>query len=242
MKGFVHSVETSGMVDGPGIRYVIFMQGCLLRCKFCHNPDTWEQEKGEPIEVEELVNDIKTYIPYLKRSNGGVTVSGGEPLLQIDFLTSLFKRCKDLGLHTTIDTSAGCVSSSPHFLRKLDELLKYTDLLLLDLKHIDIDKHKELTNVYNSHILEFAKLLSEKKKPVWIRHVLVPGVTDDEEDMKRLARFIHELENVEKVEILPYHELGVYKWEALGLEYKLSHVEPPTQSMVDRAKRILEID
>ncbi|OLO26848.1 pyruvate formate-lyase 1-activating enzyme [Alkalihalophilus pseudofirmus] len=242
MKGYVHSVETSGMVDGPGIRYVIFMQGCLLRCQFCHNPDTWEQKKGEPVYVEDLIRDIETYIPYLKRSNGGVTVSGGEPLLQMDFLIALFKRCKQLGLHTTIDTSAGCFSKSQAFLQTLDELLKYTDLFLLDLKQIDNEKHKQLTSVPNTHILHFAELLAEKRQPVWIRHVLVPGKTDDEDDLRNLASFIKSLSNVEKIEMLPYHQMGVYKWEQLGLEYPLSHVAPPDEETVERAKHILGIE
>ncbi|MDE5415922.1 pyruvate formate-lyase-activating protein [Alkalihalobacterium chitinilyticum] len=241
MKGYVHSVETSGMVDGPGIRYVIFTQGCLLRCQFCHNPDTWEQKKGEPVDVDDLIQDIETYIPYLKRSNGGVTVSGGEPLLQIDFLIALFKRCKELGLHTTIDTSAGCFSKSQSFLKSLDELLQYTDLFLLDIKQTDNEKHKQLTTVPNTHILQFAQLLAEKQQPVWIRHVLIPGITDADEDLERLASFIDTLSNVEKVEILPYHQMGVYKWEQLGLEYPLSHVSPPETETVERAKQILGI-
>lgn len=242
MEGYVHSIETGGMVDGPGIRYVIFLQGCLLRCQFCHNPDTWEQKKGKLMSVDELVEDIKTYLPYLKHSNGGVTVSGGEPLLQIDFLIALFKRLKQLNVHTTIDSSGGCASNSPTFLKKLDELLQYTDLILLDLKHIDPEKHKNLTSVANTHILQFAKLLSERKQPVWIRHVLVPTITDDEEDLMKLGEFIHELNNVEKVEILPYHQLGVYKWKQLGLNYSLAHIEPPTDEMIQRAKNLLRIE
>ncbi|WP_096199717.1 pyruvate formate-lyase-activating protein [Bacillus sp. FJAT-45350] len=241
MKGYVHSVETSGMVDGPGIRYVIFTQGCLLRCQFCHNPDTWEQKKGKTTSVDELIADIETYIPYLKRSNGGVTVSGGEPLLQIDFLIELFKRCKQLGLHTTIDTSAGCVSKTTDFLNSLEELVKYTDLFLLDIKHIDNEKHKELTTVPNNHILEFAKLLSEKQIPIWLRHVLIPGINDQDEHIQSLASFINTLNNVEKVEVLPYHQLGVYKWEELGIPYPLADVNPPDKETIEKAHRILGI-
>ncbi|WP_100333524.1 pyruvate formate-lyase-activating protein [Bacillus alkalisoli] len=239
MKGYIHSVETSGMVDGPGIRYVIFTQGCLLRCQFCHNPDTWEQKKGNEMSVDELVADIETYIPYLKQSGGGVTVSGGEPLLQIDFLIALFKRCKKLGLHTTVDTSAGCFNQSSKFLQSLDELLQYTDLFLLDIKQINDEKHKDLTSVGNSHILEFARLLSDRKVPVWIRHVLVPGKTDSEEDLTALASFVGQLVNVEKVEVLPYHQLGVYKWEQLGIPYPLAKVSPPTEESVKKAQHIL---
>lgn len=239
MQGYIHSIETSGMVDGPGIRYVIFTQGCLLRCQFCHNPDTWEQKKGKLMSVDELVADIETYLPYLKRSNGGVTVSGGEPLLQIDFLVALFKKCKELGIHTTIDTSAGCFSNSKKFLESLNELLKYTDLFLLDLKQINNEKHKELTSLPNTHILQFAKLLSDRNVPVWIRHVLVPTKTDDEQDLKELGEFIQTLSNVEKIEILPYHQMGVYKWEQLGIPYALKDVNPPSEESVKKAKELL---
>ena len=239
MQGYIHSIETSGMVDGPGIRYVIFTQGCLLRCQFCHNPDTWEQKKGKLMSVDELIADIETYLPYLKRSNGGVTVSGGEPLLQIDFLVALFKKCKELGIHTTIDTSAGCFSNSKKFLESLDELLKYTDLFLLDLKQINNEKHKELTSLPNTHILQFAKLLSDRNVPVWIRHVLVPTKTDDEQDLKELGEFIQTLANVEKIEILPYHQMGVYKWEQLGIPYALKDVNPPSEESVKKAKELL---
>ncbi|MGY3716361.1 pyruvate formate-lyase-activating protein [Sutcliffiella cohnii] len=239
MQGYIHSIETSGMVDGPGIRYVIFTQGCLLRCQFCHNPDTWEQKKGKLMSVDELIADIETYLPYLKRSNGGVTVSGGEPLLQIDFLVALFKKCKELGIHTTIDTSAGCFSNSKKFLESLDELLKYTDLFLLDLKQINNEKHKELTSLPNTHILQFAKLLSDRNVPVWIRHVLVPTKTDDEQDLKELGEFIQTLSNVEKIEILPYHQMGVYKWEQLGIPYALKDVNPPSEESVKKAKELL---
>ncbi|MED4017192.1 MULTISPECIES: pyruvate formate-lyase-activating protein [Sutcliffiella] len=239
MQGYIHSIETSGMVDGPGIRYVIFTQGCLLRCQFCHNPDTWEQKKGKLMSVDELIEDIETYLPYMKHSNGGVTVSGGEPLLQIDFVIALFKKCKELGIHTTVDTSAGCFSNSKRFLESLDELLKYTDLFLLDIKQINNEKHKELTSLPNTHILQFAKLLSDRNVPVWIRHVLVPTKTDDVQDLKELGEFIQTLTNVEKIEILPYHQMGVYKWEQLGIPYALKDVNPPNEELVKKAKELL---
>ncbi|MCR6110879.1 pyruvate formate lyase-activating protein [Bacillus sp. A301a_S52] len=241
MNGRIHSIETSGMVDGPGIRYVIFTQGCLLRCQYCHNPDSWDREGGEIRSVSSLVTDIKKYWPYMKHSNGGVTVSGGEPLLQIDFLIELFKQLKENGIHTTIDSSGGCFSSHQAFQDKLDELLQYTDLVLLDLKHIDDKKHKHLTGMTNKHILEFAKTLSNKNVPVWIRHVLVPGISDDTEDLKQLSLFINTLENVKKVEVLPYHKMGVYKWKELGLSYPLEGVEPPDDAKTAEAKRILQL-
>ncbi|MCP8970992.1 pyruvate formate-lyase-activating protein [Ectobacillus ponti] len=239
MKGRIHSVESCGTVDGPGLRYIIFTQGCLLRCQYCHNPDTWDLNKGREVTVEEIMEDVKCYLPFMEASGGGITVSGGEPLLQLDFLLELFKECKKLGIHTTIDSSGGCYSEDAEFQRKLQELMQYTDLILLDLKHIDSKKHRKLTGKPNEHILDFARYLSAIKKPVWIRHVLVPGVTDDEADLQRLSDFIGTLENVEKIEILPYHKLGVYKWEALGLKYPLEGIEPPAEERVQLAKRIL---
>ncbi|MCB7070938.1 pyruvate formate lyase-activating protein [Caldibacillus sp. 210928-DFI.2.22] len=237
--GRIHSVESFGAVDGPGLRYVVFTQGCLLRCQYCHNADTWKIGNGKEMTVQEIMDDVLSYLPFFEASGGGITVSGGEPLLQIDFLIELFKECKKHGIHTTIDSSGGPFNRRPNFMEKLDELLQYTDLILLDLKHIDSEKHKFITGMTNEHILDFAQYLSEKNIPVWIRHVLVPTLTDFDEDLLRLADFIKTLNNVEKIEVLPYHKLGVYKWESLGLEYKLKDVEPPSQERVENAKRIL---
>ncbi|MBB3868494.1 pyruvate formate-lyase-activating protein [Parageobacillus toebii] len=239
MKGFIHSIETCGTVDGPGLRYVIFTQGCLLRCQYCHNADTWEIGKGKEMTVEEIIDDVKTYLPFINASGGGITVSGGEPLLQIDFLIELFKACKKLGIHTAIDSSGGCYTAEASFQQKLNELLSYTDLILLDLKHIDEKKHRKLTGKTNQHILQFARFLSEKNVPIWIRHVLVPTITDDPNDLRSLAAFIRTLNNVEKIEILPYHKLGVYKWKALGLKYPLEGIEPPSEESMEMAQRIL---
>ncbi|WP_407271713.1 pyruvate formate-lyase-activating protein [Radiobacillus sp. PE A8.2] len=240
MKGRIHSIETCGTVDGPGLRYVIFTQGCLLRCQFCHNPDTWNRNEGKEVTVAELIKDIKSYLPFFQSTGGGVTVSGGEPLLQVEFLTELFRELKKLGIHTTIDSSGGCFSRSPRFMKSLDELFSLTDLVLYDLKHIDQTKHKELTGVSNEHIIDLATYLSEQQIPVWIRHVLVPEISDVDEYLYRLSDFIATLNNVEKIEILPYHKLGVYKWESLGLEYKLEGVEPPTEERVQNAEDILK--
>jgi len=237
--GRIHSVESFGAVDGPGLRYVVFTQGCLLRCQFCHNADTWKIGNGKEMTVQEIMDDVLAYLPFFEASGGGITVSGGEPLLQMDFLIELFKECKKHGIHTTIDSSGGPFNRRPTFMVKLDELLQYTDLILLDLKHIDSKKHKFITGMTNEHILDFAQYLSEKNIPVWIRHVLVPTLSDFDEDLYRLADFIKTLNNVEKIEVLPYHKLGVYKWENLGLEYKLKDVEPPSQERVENAKRIL---
>jgi pyruvate formate lyase activating enzyme len=239
MLGNIHSIETLGTVDGPGIRYVVFTQGCLLRCQFCHNADTWEIGTGKQMSVSEIMDDLISYLPFIQSSGGGITVSGGEPLLQIPFLIDLFKECKKIGIHTTIDSSGCCYSHSASFQKQLKELMQYTDLILLDLKHINRKKHIKLTGMPNDHIIEFAEFLSENNIPVWIRHVLVPGVTDEQEDLEQLGDFIGTLKNVQKVEILPYHKLGVYKWEALGMEYPLKDVEPPSEEKVDQAYRIL---
>lgn len=239
MIGNIHSIETFGTVDGPGIRYVVFTQGCLLRCQFCHNADTWEIGTGKQMSVSEIMSDLKSYLPFIEASGGGITVSGGEPLLQIPFLIELFKECKKAGIHTTIDSSGGCYLNSPLFQEQLKELLQYTDLVLLDLKQIDKEKHKRLTGLTNEHILTFARYLSEHRVPVWIRHVLVPTISDDEQDLIKLSEFIHLLNNVQKVEVLPYHKLGVYKWEALDLDYPLKEIDPPSEEKTAWALRIL---
>ncbi|MED4052589.1 pyruvate formate-lyase-activating protein [Niallia taxi] len=239
MKGRIHSIETFGTVDGPGIRYVVFTQGCLLRCQFCHNADTWELHGGKEMEVQEIIEDLTAYLPFINASGGGITVSGGEPLLQLPFLIELFKACKQIGIHTTIDTSGGCYSTASHFQEQLLELLSYTDLILLDLKHINRKKHINLTGMGNDHILAFATFLSEKRVPVWIRHVLVPTINDNTDDLRTLGEFISTLSNVEKVEILPYHKLGVYKWEALGLDYPLVGIDPPSEESVSYAYSML---
>lgn len=239
MNGNIHSIETFGTVDGPGIRYVIFTQGCLLRCQFCHNADTWEIGSGKQMSVSDIMNELSTYMPFIEASGGGITVSGGEPLLQLPFLIELFKECKKKGIHTTIDSSGGCYSTTSIFQEQLKELLQYTDLILLDLKHINRKKHIKLTGLPNDHILAFATYLSEHHIPVWIRHVLVPGVTDDFEDLQQMGEFIGTLTNVQKVEILPYHMLGVYKWEALGMEYPLKGIVPPSDEKVEEAYKLI---
>ncbi|MDD9149410.1 MULTISPECIES: pyruvate formate-lyase-activating protein [unclassified Sporolactobacillus] len=236
--GNIHSIESFGTVDGPGIRFVVFLQGCPLRCKYCHNVDTREIGSGKSISVEQIVGELKDYLPFIRSSGGGITVSGGEPLLQMPFLTELFKACKAIGIHTAIDTSGGCYVDAPFFHRAFDQLANYTDLILLDLKEIDSDKHKWLTGLPNKNILAFARLLADKNIPVWIRHVLVPGVTDSEDDLDRLGKFISTLDNVERVEILPYHKMGIYKWEALGLNYELKEVQPPSDQELKRAYQL----
>ena len=236
LTGKIHSIETFGTVDGPGIRYVIFLQGCHLRCKYCHNRDTWDTTIGTPKKVSELVQDIQKYSDYIKFSKGGVTVTGGEPLLQPKFLIALFTELKKLGYHTALDTS-GMFPLTP----EVKQVLSLTDLVLLDIKHIDDEKCKDLVGFSNKLELEFANYLSENGIKMWIRQVIIPGITDDENDLIRLKEFLQTLKTVEKIELNPYHTLGVYKWEDLGLEYPLKGVRQANNEDIERAKRILGI-
>lgn len=240
MKGRIHSVESCGTVDGPGLRFVIFFQGCMFRCQYCHNPDSWELSGGEEVSTDSLIADAKSYLPFMESSGGGITVSGGEPLLQLDFLIELFQKAKKEGIHTTLDTSGGVfLKASTELQMKMDQLLAVTDLILLDIKHICSDQHRKLTGKTNENVLDFARYLSEKNQPIWLRHVLVPTITDAEEDLQALGVFLSTLSNIEKVEILPYHKLGVYKWEALGIDYPLEGIEPPSAQSVQRAYELL---
>lgn len=238
--GLIHSTESFGSVDGPGVRFVVFMQGCKMRCKYCHNPDTWFSDKGQWTTSDELLAKAMRYKSYWK-ADGGITVSGGEPLLQIDFLIDFFKKAKANNINTALDTSGNPFTKSEPFFSKFKELLNYTDLVLLDLKHINNEEHKKLTGQENSNILELAQYLSQVNKPVWIRHVLVPDITDNDKYLNELSEFINTLNNVEKVEVLPYHSLGEYKWQELGINYQLKGVNPPTKNRVDNAKAILNI-
>ena len=237
--GAIHSIESFGSVDGPGVRYILFLHGCPLRCKYCHNPDTWANSKETmemtPQEALEKALKYKTYWG----NEGGITISGGEPLLQIDFLIELFKLAKKEGINTCIDTSGANFTREEPFFSKFNELMKYTDLLLLDIKHIDSQKHKELTGKPNDNILDMARYLSSINKPVWIRHVLVPQRSDDEEDLKCLDAFVKTLHNVKRFEVLPYHTLGAYKWKELGMEYPLEGIEPPDKETIERANALL---
>ena len=233
--GRIHSFESFGTVDGPGIRFVVFMQGCPLRCVYCHNRDMWDGTEGKEYRAEEVIEEMKKYINYINFSGGGITVTGGEPLLQPDFVTELFKIANKMNIHTAVDTSG---------FAKLDnvkELLEYTDLVLLDIKHADEEKHKEITGVENEKIIKFAKYVSRQNIPIWIRYVLVPGLTDDEHHLKKAANFIKELKTVENVEVLPYHTMGVYKWEKLGYEYQLEGIKAPESVDITKAKKILGI-
>lgn len=233
----VHSIETFGTVDGPGIRFVLFLQGCALKCKYCHNKDSCTIGTGKNMTLEEIYKQVTRYKEYLINSNGGVTVSGGEPLLQVEFVTEFFKLLKENGYHTALDTSGAFKISD-----KIKEVLNYTDLVLLDIKHIDNEKCIDLTGVPNTNTLDFAKYLSDNNIKIWIRQVLVPGITDDENDLLKLKDFISTLNTVDNVEILPYHTMGKYKWEELGFKYELEGVPPATSDDVLRARKILDLE
>lgn len=238
-KGYIHSTESFGSVDGPGVRFVIFTAGCPMRCQFCHNPDTWNMQSGTQYTADELLNKAMKYRSYWG-SKGGITVSGGEPLLQIDFLIELFTKAKREGIHTTIDTSGNPFTREEPFFGKFQKLMEVTDLVMLDIKHIDDEEHKLLTGHTNQNILDLAEYLSDIGKSVWIRHVLVPERSDKDEYLEKLHAFIKTLKNVERVEVLPYHTLGSYKWKEMGMEYPLEGIDPPTKERVENANRILE--
>ena len=250
-KAYIHSSESFGSVDGPGIRFLIFLQGCKMRCRYCHNPDTWNQGdrlldsslNQEPVplipaSVTELLDRAERYREYWG-NEGGITVSGGEALLQIDFLIELFDEAHSRGINTCLDTAAQPFSRTEPFFGKFQRLMKSTDLVLFDLKHMDTERHRWLTGHGNENILDCARYLSDIDVPVWIRHVLVPGITDDEEHLREMRRFIDSLHNVKKVEVLPYHTLGIHKWEKLNIPYTLKDVPVPTLEQERHAKEIL---
>ena len=236
MIGHIHSTESFGAADGPGVRFIVFMQGCHMRCRYCHNPDTWKMDGGDEVTADEILKRALRFKPYWGK-DGGITISGGEPLLQIDFVIELFKKAKELGINTCIDTAGNPFTKEEPFFSKFEELMKYTDLLLLDLKEINPARHKDLTGFDNSNIIEMAKYLSEINKPVWIRHVLVPEHSDFDEDLDALGDFIDTLSNVDRVEILPYHTLGKFKWENLGTPYTLESISPPSAERIENAKQ-----
>jgi pyruvate formate lyase activating enzyme len=232
MKGHIHSFETFGTKDGPGIRFVFFMQGCPLRCLYCHNPDTWRPNEAKyeltPQQALDEVIKVKAFV------KGGVTVSGGEPMMQPEFVLELFKLCKTAGIHTAIDTSGFLFND------KTKEVLSYTDLVLLDIKHINPNKYKELTARPLEPTLNFIEYLAEVNKPVWLRYVLVPHFTDNEEDLHRWAQYVSQFKNVERVDILPFHQMGIHKWEQIGQEYKLKDINSPSNQELNKAEAIFK--
>ncbi len=232
--GNIHSIESCGTVDGPGIRFVVFTQGCPLRCQYCHNPDSWDFKENQKMSVEEI---LEQYEGVKEFCGGGLTVTGGEPMAQMEFVTALFKAFHEKGIHTALDTSG--IFFNRENTEKVDELLKYTDLVLLDIKHIDDEEHKKLTKHSNKNILDFARYLSEINKPVWIRHVVVPGITFKEEYLKRLGQFLAELHNIKALDVLPYHDMAVPKYENLGINYPLKGVPPLTHDEAKEARNII---
>ena len=238
--GRIHSTESFGSADGPGVRFLVFLQGCNMRCKYCHNPDTWKKDGGTLATPEEILNKALKYRNYWGK-NGGITVSGGEALLQIDFVIELFRLAKTQNIHTTLDTSGNPFSRQELFFDKFKQLMEVTDLFILDLKHIDDSAHRDLTGQTNENIKDMAKCLSDHGKDMWIRHVLVPGYTDSEEQLTNLQEFIATLSTVKRIEILPYHTLGVFKWKELGVNYSLDDVVPPSKEEIQRAKELLKI-
>lgn len=234
MLGNIHSIETCGTVDGPGVRFVVFTQGCPMRCLYCHNPDSWGVNLNRQMSVQEIILQYESVKEFCK---GGITVTGGEPLMQAEFVTELFKAAKEKNIHTALDTSG--ILFNPENTEKYDELLKYTDLVMLDIKHIDDEEHKKLTSHSNKNILAFAKYLSDINKPMWVRHVVVPGVNNKKEYLTRLGEFIGRLNNVKALDVLPYHNMAIPKYENLGIDYPLKGVPPLTKDEAIRARNII---
>ena len=238
MRGRIHSIESFGTVDGPGVRFVVFFQGCVLRCQYCHNPDTWSFNLGTEYEVSDILKRmLRNKEFYL---TGGITVTGGEPMCQLDFLTELFTLAKKEGMHTCLDTSGVMFDRKAEKLSKIDSLLEVCDLVMLDIKHIDNEKHIKLTGKPNTNILDFANYLSEKNKKTRIRYVLVPTLTDSEEDLIALGRFLKNFKNLEKIEVLPYHTLGKVKYQALNISYPLENIPEATSEQAEKALSIIQ--
>lgn len=230
--GYIHSIETCGTVDGPGIRFIIFTSGCPLRCLYCSNPDCRYLENGKKVSVDELIEEIQKYKSYMNSSGGGVTISGGEALFQPHFVTEIFKRCRALGIHTALDTSGYCE------LKVAKPVLEFTDLVLLDIKSFDPATYRKITSVELEPTLILARYLSEINKPTWIRFVLVPGLSSDPHNVEGLADFVASLKNIEKLEVLPFHKMGEYKWEKLGYDYQLKDTESPTPELIQQTLEI----
>ncbi len=235
VKGYIHSTESFGTVDGPGIRFVVFMQGCPMRCLYCHNPDTWRTTGGTEVTVDYIIDQFLSYKEFMK--DGGITLTGGEPLLQMDFVIEVFKACKKKGIHTCLDTSG--ITFNPKDTSKFDELIKYTNLVMLDIKHIDEQKHKALTGHSNKNILAFAEYLRDNDIDVWIRHVVVPNVTQNDDDLYRLGRFLGTLKNMKALDVLPYHTMGKVKYEKLGMEYPLGDIPPLSKEDAIKSRDII---
>jgi len=237
--GYIHSLETFGTVDGPGVRFVVFFQGCPMRCQYCHNPDTWKVGDGQEMSADEIINKFERNRSFYR--TGGITATGGEPMMQMDFLLELFTKAKAKNIHTCIDTSGVMFveDRGSEAFEKIEKLMAVTDLVMLDIKHIEDVAHKELTGHSNQHILAFARYLDEIGKPVWIRHVVVPKITFKEEELTGLGEFLKTLSNVEKLEVLPYHALGKVKYDNLGMEYVLKDTPQLSKADGKEAEKII---
>ena len=238
--GRVHGLESFGLVDGPGVRFVVFLQGCAMRCRYCHNPETWNASEGTAYTPRELFSKAFRYRTYWK-DNGGVTASGGEPLLQMGFLTEFFRLCRENGVHTALDTSGNPFRNDPAYLSLFEELIRQTNLVILDLKLFDAAGHRALTGQDNANILEMARYLSGRGVPMWIRRVLVPGLSDAEDDLVNTKKFIDSLKTVERVEVLPYHAFAIPEWQKLGIPYTLMDAKSPTEEEILRAEELLGV-
>jgi len=232
----IHSFETFGAADGPGVRFIAFLHGCPFRCAYCHNPDTWASPPAFEMPADDVLARALRYRAYWG-ADGGITASGGEPMLQADEVAELFEKARAAGVTTCLDTAAGCFRRGD---AGQERLLAATDTVLLDLKLFDPEAHRALTGADNAPVLDCARRLAERGSRVWVRRVLVPGVTDGEDDLRKTGAFIRSLGNVERVDVLPYHELGVAKWQALGLPYRLAEARPPTEAEVARARALLQ--
>lgn len=235
LKGRIHSTESFGTVDGPGVRFVVFFQGCPLRCRYCHNPDTWAFSGGREVTAEELLKEYDSYKEFLK--SGGITATGGEPLAQPEFLAELFRMAKAKGIHTCLDTSAGCFD--PSDTSKTDKVLENTDLVMLDIKHIDDARHRQLTGHSNERVLAFAKFISGNGVDIWIRHVLVPTVTNNDVYLRQLGRFIADLKTLKALDVLPYHTMAKEKYEKMGIKYKLGDTPAATKEQAAHARDVI---
>ncbi len=237
MKGYIHSTESCGTVDGPGIRFVVFFQGCPMRCLYCHNPDTWQPHVGETMSVDDILKMFNSKKEFYK--NGGITCTGGEPLMQIDFLTELFEECHKQGIHTCLDTSGITFNENPDYLKKMDRLLAVTDLVMLDIKHIDPIEHVKLTSQHNDMILKFAHYIDDKGIEIWIRHVVVPTITQNDQYLYQLGEFIATLKHLKALDVLPYHTMGKVKYDNLGYDYPLKGIEPLSKEDAIKARNVI---
>lgn len=237
-KGIIHSLESCGTVDGPGVRFVVFFKGCPMRCLYCHNPDTWEMAGGEEMTVQQLMDEFEKKRPFYK--TGGITATGGEPMVQLDFLTELFAESHRRGIHTCLDTSGTTfLPDNPEYVKKVDKLLEVTDLVMLDIKHIDPEEHLKLCKRPNDNILKFAKYIDSKNVEIWIRHVCVPHITINKDYLFKLGQFIGTLRNLKSIDVLPYHDMGKVKYEQLGMEYPIPDIEPATKEMAISCRKII---